>query len=83
MGRKAWDEAIKNLLQAVKINPFSHNILLLLARVYYEKGEYEEAFNTARRLIELLPDDPQGLFLAGKCLYQMQKYLYLIDLVKY
>ena len=62
----------KSLLEAyVRLNPAHVKALRHLAYVQFACGDYEESWATYRRVLEVLPDDPNGLVGAGHLSWMM------------
>lgn len=52
MGRREWDEAEKNLLEALEISPRRHANMWLLSQVYRETGQHEKEEAIRWKLLE-------------------------------
>jgi tetratricopeptide (TPR) repeat protein len=55
-----WDEAISHIEKAAELDPFSHIICLIHTFLYEARRDYPAALRTARRAIELNPNDPSS-----------------------
>ncbi|NNM05420.1 MAG: protein kinase [Gemmatimonadetes bacterium] len=63
-----YEEAVAEHELAKELDPFTPFQLSLLAWCYLYGGEIEKAKEEVRRLFELSPDDPGGLFVLGTAL---------------
>lgn len=53
-----WDEAEEFLLRAERLAPGNRRVLLEVATLYEQRGEYDLAIERLEQLHELFPDDP-------------------------
>ncbi|MCK6418083.1 MAG: tetratricopeptide repeat protein [Alphaproteobacteria bacterium] len=69
--QKAIDclEASRRVLQ--KESP---RILLLLANLYQEHGDFENALDCAKRMLQLTPDNKDALMCKGMCLVELKRF---------
>ncbi len=66
-----YDSSLVFALAALKIDPTKSSAYSLVANSYSALDRYEEMLATAREMVELDPESPQGLSLIG--LYYLQK----------
>jgi len=69
-----YKEAIKFLLQAVKITPQDSSIQFNLAKAFSDSGLEREAIPYYKKTVELSPGNPDGWLSYGKALSSLKRY---------
>jgi len=75
MNQKNWGAAIESFRRAVAnpryLNP--ERAYMNLGNIYHVQGQYEQAVEEYRRLIDILPQSPDGYFFLGRSLLAQGK----------
>ena len=66
------DPAVRTAAEQKRNEAYEKYVYYFLAQG--EKDKVDKAFNKARELLKLVPDDPRGLLLTGRCYYVKQDY---------
>jgi tetratricopeptide (TPR) repeat protein len=69
------DEAINDLLLALRENPDSELALLLLSRAYHQTKNYEQAAHHLKQLLKINASNQEAVTLYSQILHQQNKYI--------
>ena len=75
-------QAVKNYNLALAKNPDDTKSLYNLARLYFEKEEYELAQKHFEKIITVKPNDYESLFLLASAEHSLEKYTVAIHTTK-
>lgn len=78
--KRRFSYAEKELLKLQKERGDSYDLLYLLGLVYHTKEDYAKTFEVAEKMLQLFPDDPTVLWLAGGAADNVEKHEYAIKL---
>ena len=70
-GRASYDTSLTYAMAAIKVDPGKSGTYALLANSYNAMGRYEDMLATARQMLQLDAESPEGLSLVG--LYYLEK----------
>lgn len=68
--KQAFPEALKSYVAALQLAPDYVGAMVGAGQTLRMMGEYDRAIRMGRRVLEMRPDDPDGLFLLGAAHFQ-------------
>jgi tetratricopeptide (TPR) repeat protein len=72
----------KWMQEMVRVNPKSARAHDLMGRYLYLLGRYQPAMAEAKQALDLAPEDPLALWLAGRCTLELQQYAVAAEYAK-
>ncbi|HEC79327.1 MAG TPA: tetratricopeptide repeat protein [candidate division WOR-3 bacterium] len=69
-----YEDALKDLKYAEKINPSDARTYTLRGAIYHQTGEIDKAKEQYTKALKVDPDNPDVHFLIGKSLFESKKY---------
>ncbi len=68
------DDAVRGLAEALKLDSKNYEANFYMAKVMYEKKEYEKALLCIRRAMLVSPENSEAIRILGNSLYQLKKF---------
>jgi tetratricopeptide (TPR) repeat protein len=71
---KEYTNALDDINKLIKINPYQIDNYISKADLLFKTDQFDEAISLSNSILEILPDNPDVLYLSGKSHYKNKNY---------
>ncbi|NOQ25154.1 MAG: tetratricopeptide repeat protein [Bacteroidales bacterium] len=71
---KEYTNALQDINKLTRINPYQINNYIAKADLLFKTDQFEKAISLTNSILEILPDNPDVLYLSGKSYYKNKNY---------